>query len=236
MMTANLTTTAATRRTTSSESPQEALARIQSMQFCGNDVLVIQAFADAGIPPELIDPRFNVLTFKAWKAKGRRVAKGAKSIGVTVWIPIKGKKPETSEAPAKDGDKPKRSGMRPKVTRLFHECQTVPADAAKGTKPEAWNNPALVREGTYEAEETPVAHVGRTIADAFGMHDLPNTVVYDDQPAIEDNGRIQATLAEVQTLEPAGECNCPMPGFMTNVDCPVHADMNGQEMREALVK
>jgi len=223
MMTTNSTTTATRRRTTTTETAQDALARIQAMPFCGNDVLVIQAFADAGIDPEDIDPRHNVLTFKAWKAKGRRVAKGAKSIGVTVWIPIKGKKGETVEAPAKDGETKKRSGMRPKVTRLFHECQTVTADAEKGTKPEAWENPALVREGTYAAEETaetpaPVAHVGKAIVDAFGMHDLPNTVVHDDQP------------------EPAGECTCPMAGFITNVDCPVHADMTGQEIREALVK
>ena len=78
------TATVSKRRNKTSESPQEALARIQSMHFCGNDVLVIQAFSDAGIPPEQIDPRHNVLTFNAWKAKGRRVAKGAKSIGVTV--------------------------------------------------------------------------------------------------------------------------------------------------------
>jgi hypothetical protein len=135
------------------ETPQEALQRIQSMQMCQNDVIVIQAFADAGIPAEDITPRLNVLTFKAWKAAGRQVAKGAKSLGITVWIPMKGKKSAGAASEnGGDGKKP-RGGMRPKLTRLFHECQTIPIDAPKGTKPEAWENPALVREGTYEPDE-----------------------------------------------------------------------------------
>lgn len=131
--------------TATTETPQDALARIQARPPGKNDALVILAFADAGIPPELIDPRFNVLTFNAWKAKGRRVAKGAKSIAVTVWIPVKGKAASVDET----SDKPKRGGMRPKNTRLFHISQTVPVDAPRGTKPEAWQNPALVREDTY---------------------------------------------------------------------------------------
>ena len=81
------TATVSKRRNKSTESPQEALARIQSMQFCGNDVLVITAFAETGILPEDINPRHNVLPFRVWRAKGRRVARGAKSIAVTVWIP-----------------------------------------------------------------------------------------------------------------------------------------------------
>jgi hypothetical protein len=144
------TATVTRRRSKSSESPQEALARIQSMQFGRNDLLVITAFSEAGIPPEQVDPRHNVLTFNAWKALGRRVAKGAKSIGVTVWIPINGKKDEPQAETDDDGEAKKKQGMRPKLTRLFHEWQTVPVDAEKGTRPEAWNNPALVREGTYE--------------------------------------------------------------------------------------
>ena len=104
------------------------------------------AFSEAGIPPEDIDPRNNVLTFNAWKAKGRRVAKGAKSVAVTVWIPIIGKKSDPEPNDTGDDDaKKKRGGMRPKLTRLFHEWQTVEAEAAKGSRPKAWDNPALVR-------------------------------------------------------------------------------------------
>jgi hypothetical protein len=202
------TATVTGRRNKSSETPQEALARIQSMHFCGNDVLVIQVFSEAGIPPEQIDPRNNVLTFNAWKAKSRRVAKGAKSIRVTVWIPIRDRNADAEPDENGDGEKKKRNGMRPKLTRLFHLCQTVDAEAEKGTRPKAWQNPALVREGTYEPEEEPagdvesgpVAHVPQWMADAFGMEAKP--------------GHIEIT--------PASECNCPMGGVVINVDCPVH--------------
>ena len=111
------------------EDPAVALLRIQSMQFGGNDVLVIRAFADADIAPEQIDPRQNVLTFNAWKALNRRVGKGAISVRVTVWIPV-GDKAADEET---SNDKPKRSGMRPTTARLFQISQTVPADAPKGT-------------------------------------------------------------------------------------------------------
>ena len=237
------TATVTNRRSKSSETPQEALRRIQSMEFCGNDILVIQAFSDAGIPPEDIDPRFNVLTFRAWKGKGRRVARGAKSIPITVWIPKNGEQVEETD---ENGDgKKKRGGMYPKTTRLFHESQTVDAEAPKGTRPKAWQNAALVRANTYEPEEEP-----------------------DTRPASDDNGRIQSTLADThdsaedvepwteettiaqadaemrakltgQPVQPydgggptigdirpesetAGDCSCPMVGVMTNVDCPLH--------------
>ena len=55
------------------ETPDEALDRIQ----CGtskNDMIVILAFESAGILADDIIPRVNVLTFHAWRAKGRRIA------------------------------------------------------------------------------------------------------------------------------------------------------------------
>lgn len=58
------------------ESPAESLARIES-GFSKNDEAALYAFVAAGIAPEDVDPRVNVLTLHAWKAKGRRVANGA---------------------------------------------------------------------------------------------------------------------------------------------------------------
>lgn len=245
------------RREKSSETPAEALARIQAMGFGKNDVIVIQAFASAGIPPELIDPRHNVLTFRAWKGKGRRVAKGAKSIGVTVWIPMSGKQ----GAPAEDssGEKKPRSNLRPKLTRLFHECQTVDEKSPKGARPEAWDNAALVREGTYEADAgDPPAPVSSGDPDAG---DPPATVYEPEpehnpatdpefepatvgtesrlpsssytpitQPAIDDNGRVQLKLADLHAGD--DDCDCPLPGYVTNVDCPVHGEMTAQEIHD----
>lgn len=129
------------------EDPVDALRRIQSMEMSENDANVILEFANRGIDPADITPRENVLPFHPWRAVGRRVAKGAISARVSVWVPI-GKTPE----PTEDGETPKRK-LRPVVAKLFHISQTVPADAPKGTRPDAWNNPALVREGTYDAAE-----------------------------------------------------------------------------------
>jgi hypothetical protein len=211
------------------------------MEFGQNDVIVIQEFSKAGIRPEDIDPRFNVLPFRVWRAKGRRVARGAKSIAVTVWIPKSQTEDETTDNANGDGKK-KRGGMYPKTTRLFHESQTVDAEAPKGTRPKAWQNAALVRANTYEPEEEP-----------------------DTRPASDDNGRIQSTLADThdsaEEVEPWTEettiaqvdaemrakltgqpvqpydgdgptigdikptdadCTCPMAGVVTNVDCPIH--------------
>jgi len=134
------------------ETPAEALQRIQRGQMGQNDIIAIMAFADCGIDPEAITPRENVLTFKAWKAKGRQVAKGAISVPVTVWIPCKGQQTETTE-PEESGKKKAAAYMRPKVTRLFHVSQTIAIGAPKGTRPEAWNNPALIRAGTYETAD-----------------------------------------------------------------------------------
>lgn len=122
---------------TATETPIEALNRIQSKRS-QNDIAVIYQFAACGVPVENIEPRVNVLTFNAWKAKGRRVAKGATGQRVTVWIPVE-----------KDGEK---DGVRPTTAVLFHESQTVEEDAPAGTRPEAWQNESLVKAGTYAAE------------------------------------------------------------------------------------
>jgi hypothetical protein len=116
----------------------------------------VYAFADAGVDVRDITPRVNVLTFRAWQALGRQVAKGANSVRVEVWIPTRGRSADA--APADDstsnsgaGAKVRRGGLRRKTAYLFHESQTIPADAPKGTRPAAWNNPALVKPGTYDA-------------------------------------------------------------------------------------
>lgn len=126
------------------ETPEQTLERIRN-GFSENDVATIIAFANCGISPDDISPRENVLTFRAWKAKGRKVAKGATGQAVVVWVPCSKKKGGES---AEDGTS---RGVYPKRTYLFHESQTLPQDAPKGEKPAAWNNPNLVKEGTYDA-------------------------------------------------------------------------------------
>jgi hypothetical protein len=131
------------------ESPAEALARIQQ-GASRNDVAAVFAFADAGVDPFDVSPRVNVLTFKAWRALGRQVAKGATSVRVEVWIPTRGKTADDGAGDDSSGDNKKaRGGMRRKTAYLFHVSQTIPADAPAGTRPAAWNNPRLVKPGTY---------------------------------------------------------------------------------------
>lgn len=283
------TTQSTTRDTT--ETPEEALARIRS-GFSKNDMAVIQTFAMLGIPPEDIDPRGNVLTFKAWKAAGRKVAKGATSISVPVYIPAKGRgEIETTKA---DGTAEKTSAFVIKRhARLFHESQTLPADAPKGTRPAAMFNPHLIKiekddvrsyydvtadelaaeterlneqrkqqqaeqdertataieeqGGTFEVEqvtteedapeapETPaepstpepaglIAHTPKQPAD-------DDTAGYDE--ATEDDTHATAEPELIDDAPPAeaiavSACTCPMAGFVTNVNCPIH----GPEARE----
>jgi len=177
------------------ETPQEALQRIQSMGFGKNDALVIMGFSERGIPAEQIDPRHNVLTFNAWKAKGRVVAKGAISVRAITWIPCK------------DKDKDTKS-LRPKNVFLFHESQTNPKDAPKGTAPAAANNPALIREGTYET---------KTLIREGCAPSIKET----PEPYREDSYELNVDAFKDEDNSPQA-CNCPAVGIVTNVNCLIH--------------
>jgi hypothetical protein len=176
------------------------------------------AFADRGIDPEEITPRENVLTFRAWKAVGRQVAKGATGVSVTTWIPCK-----ESKRQAKDGEEPKQK-LRPKTARLFHISQTIASGAPKGTRPDAWQNPELVKAGTYDPEcpenctETPGEVFGEP-AVVFKRDD-GHAVGYRRPVLINENGVEESVVAECAGETPA--CTCPMAGVVTNVDCPIH--------------
>ena len=115
---------------TTVETPTAALARIRS-GFSKNDIAVIHAFAACDVPADDITPRVNVLTFKAWKAKDRSVAKGAKGQKVTIWAPTRDRK--TGE-----------TRIRPLTAVLFHESQTVPLDDAAAV-PAGRDNTKLFR-------------------------------------------------------------------------------------------
>jgi hypothetical protein len=162
---------------TTKETPAEALARIQS-RVSKNDFAAIVQFAECGIHPNDINPRLNVLTFKAWKALGRRVAKGATGQKVCVWVPVE-----------KDG---KEDGVRPITAVLFHITQTIAEDAEKGTRPEAWQNPLLVKEGTYEATPADEPQTGMIVAPASDIIDVEYTI----EPAPQK--RLTAQAAQKQ--------------------------------------
>jgi len=115
------------RRRSSNVNAQKALNRIQSNPSVANFSAVYAAFAEKGIPMDNIKPKENVLTFTAWKAKGRCVKKGEKGVKVVSWIEIEGK-------PAKQGEKTTRK--QPIRACLFHVTQTKALDEPKA-QPEA---------------------------------------------------------------------------------------------------
>lgn len=59
-----------------------ALGRAREGRMCGNDLLIIAAYAARGIDAH---PRLDVFTFNAWKALHRHVRKGEHGIRVLTY-------------------------------------------------------------------------------------------------------------------------------------------------------
>ena len=96
----------------------EALARAEQGQSWTNYPAIFAGFMAKGIPESDIEPRVNVLTFQAWKAKSRHVRKGEHGVRVTTWVPMT----KTDEA---TGER-KVIGKRPFSAVVFHVSQTDP--------------------------------------------------------------------------------------------------------------
>lgn len=106
--------------TTIEDQRREALQRAQSGVFNANCAYIIEQFASRGIPLDDILPRMNVLTYRAWQAKGRQVKRGEHGVKITTYIPYE--KTEKSE----DGREKKIHAKRPKSATVFHVSQTIP--------------------------------------------------------------------------------------------------------------
>jgi len=110
------------------EIQQEALSRATGFGSTRNYMVIINGFAAKGVAVDDIRPRENVLTFHAWKAKGRTVKKGEHGVKVITFIPVKGKgKEEAQDAP--ESTKPRRGYSRPRSATVFHISQTKPLNA-----------------------------------------------------------------------------------------------------------
>jgi antirestriction protein ArdC len=105
----------------------EALSRAQSGQSMANWVPIFEGFAAKGIPMEEIKPRENVLTYHAWRAKGRQVRKGEHGVKCLTYVRPK-RKGEQAPPDADANTKDKR-GLIPWSTTVFHESQTDPIPA-----------------------------------------------------------------------------------------------------------
>ncbi len=102
---------------TAKETPAEVLARIQS-GFSKNDALVVALFTARGFDPAAIEPRENVLTYRAWQAKGRQVCKGERSVRISTFIPVDAKIDPVT------GKVIEPASTRPWTAAVFHVSQT----------------------------------------------------------------------------------------------------------------
>ena len=93
---------------------REALDRARQGFSPANDAIVVGAFADRGIAD--VQPRENVLTYKAWRAAGRQVRRGQKGVRITTYAPVTEPDPQTGAD--------RVVGRRPVSAVVFHVSQT----------------------------------------------------------------------------------------------------------------
>jgi len=91
---------------------QEALQRATSGDSMLNYQTIIGGMMSKGIDQSDIIPRVNVLTLRAWNAKGRKVKKGEKGVNCITWIICQDKEGGTYK--------------RMKSVTVFHISQTEP--------------------------------------------------------------------------------------------------------------
>ncbi len=89
----------------------EALFRAENNLSTSNYPAIYAGFEEKGISD--IQPRVNVFTYHAWRAKGRQVRKGEHGVKVVTWITSNDK--ETG-----------KESKFPKKTTVFHISQTDP--------------------------------------------------------------------------------------------------------------
>ena len=89
----------------------DALFRAENNLSMLNYPAIYEGFEAKGISD--IQPRVNVFTYHAWRAKGRQVRKGVHGVKVVTWI----------TSTDKDTGKEKKY---PKKTTVFHISQTDP--------------------------------------------------------------------------------------------------------------
>jgi len=98
----------------------EALSRAVSSTSWSNYPAIFAGFEAMGIPTSNIIPRENVLTYHAWRAKGRQVKRGEHGVKVTSWYPLPDRK-----NPDNPDEKPAKR-VRPVTAVVFHISQTKP--------------------------------------------------------------------------------------------------------------
>lgn len=93
----------------------EALERAETGQSLGNYPTIFLELMERGIPEHAIDPRSNVLTYRAWLAKGRQVQPGERGVKIVVYAP----------------DRNDEGKSKPRWSSVFHISQTRDASEPK---------------------------------------------------------------------------------------------------------
>ena len=95
-----------------SQYTEEALHRATSGDSMLNYQTIISGMMSKGIEPSEIKPRVNVLTLRAWNAKGRKIKRGETGVPCITWIIC--------------DDKEGGTYKRMKSVSVFHISQTEP--------------------------------------------------------------------------------------------------------------
>lgn len=125
------------------EIQEQALIRATTGASTLNHRAIYDGFQAKGIALDDIIPRINVLTFNAWKAKGRSVKKGEHGVKVFTFVECEGSTRDPS-----NGETTATTYRRPSSTTVFHISQTEStsersarfADKAEGKPFRGWKN------------------------------------------------------------------------------------------------
>ena len=107
-----------TNRKTRDELDRESLDRGSRRAPNSNDTVVMLTLESRGISTDDVHtfgPDQNVRTYRAWRALGRQVRKGEKSVQLTCWIPAT----RTDKKTGKE-----KTSCRPVSACVFHVSQT----------------------------------------------------------------------------------------------------------------
>lgn len=105
---------------------QEALARAEGHTALTNYPAIVTGFMEKGIPAGEIEPRVNVFTYHAWRAKGRQVRRGEHGVKVITFVEIRERDPSQEGEDRPEGPQRRPGSLRAWTATVFHVSQTDP--------------------------------------------------------------------------------------------------------------
>lgn len=162
----------------------EALDRAENNASETNYETIFNGFMAMGIDKDDIEPRVNVFTFNAWKAKGRFVKKGEKGVRVITYIQVDKKEEDSDEV---------KKVLKKRQTTVFHISQTSPTD--EPTQPEDKTEvieSASTEENVKSEQEHPAA--AKTEEKALNWYEEKQARRKDRYLELAGNAAIQSSV------------------------------------------